>query len=69
MDPRNIKCWFFRGKAFLELQEYDQGVDCFKRLVEIDPANADGRKEYERAKQIKKKYQEEQHKKYSKFFS
>ena len=29
MDSGNAKGLFFRGKAFLETQEYDKGVECF----------------------------------------
>lgn len=50
MDPHNVKCLYFRGKAYIELQEYDQAVECLKKLVQIDPSHTDGRKEYERAK-------------------
>lgn len=59
MDPKNVKCLYFRGKAFIELQEFDKAVECFRSLVEIDPSHADGRKEYVRAKSIKKKYLED----------
>ena len=37
MEPNSIKNLFFRGKAFLEIQDYDKGVDCFKKIIHIDP--------------------------------
>lgn len=59
MDPRNTKCLYFRGKALIELQEYDRSVETLKQLVEIDPSHAEGRKEFERAKQIRKKFMDD----------
>ena len=26
MDPNNVKCLYFRGNAFMELQEYEKSV-------------------------------------------
>mgnify|MGYP001806771861 CR=1 FL=1 len=69
MDPKNVKCYYFRGKAFLETKEFSKAVDCFTRLVQIDPNHADGRKELENAKKIKKEHQEREHKKFSRMFS
>jgi cytochrome c-type biogenesis protein CcmH/NrfG len=69
MDPSNIKNMFFRGKAFIELQEYEKAVEVLTMLCHIDPTHVDGRNELVRAKHIKKAFLEDQHKKYSKFFS
>lgn len=38
-----------KGKGFLELTEFEKAVDALSKLVEYDPENEDGRKEYERA--------------------
>lgn len=54
MDPNNVKCYYFRGKAFLEIQEYSKAVESFQKLVQIDPHHSDGRKELENAKRVKK---------------
>jgi tetratricopeptide (TPR) repeat protein len=54
MDPNNVKCLYFRGKALIELKEYSKAVDCFTKLVHVDPNHAEGRKELENAKKIKK---------------
>jgi|LauGreDrversion4_2_1035121.scaffolds.fasta_scaffold218186_1 cytochrome c-type biogenesis protein CcmH/NrfG len=54
MDPNNVKCLYFRGNAFIELQEYGQAIDCLQKLVKLDPNHAEGRALFERAKKIKK---------------
>ena len=69
MDPSNVKCLYFRGNALLELQEHARSVECLAKLVQIDPKHADGRSLFEKAKKVKKEFQEAQHKKFSKFFS
>lgn len=69
MDERNVKCWYFRGKAFMELREYAKAVDSFAKLVQIDPNHVEGRKEYDNAKKIKKQFLENEHKKYSRIFN
>ena len=28
MDPNNVKCLYFRGLAYLKLQEYIKSVEC-----------------------------------------
>lgn len=35
--PRNLKCWYWRGKALLVLDEYSDSIKCFKKALEIDP--------------------------------
>lgn len=54
MDPNNTKCLFFRGKAFLETQEYNKAVECLTKLVQIDPNHTEGKNELIRAKKTKK---------------
>jgi peptidyl-prolyl isomerase D len=68
MDPNNTKALYFRGKAYLETQEYAKAVDSLTNLCRIDPNHSDGRAELERAKKVKKDFQEGQTKLYSKFF-
>ena len=33
MDPNNVKGLYFRGKAFIETEEYAKAVESFTRLV------------------------------------
>lgn len=69
MDPNNTKALYFRGKAYLETQEYGKAVEYLTKLCRIDPNHADGRAELERAKKTKKDFLDGQTKLYSKFFS
>ena len=69
MDPNHVKCLYFRGFALLEVQEYDQAVECLQRLVHVDPSNQDGRNLFERAKKVRKDFRDAAHKKLSKMFS
>lgn len=68
-DPNNTKCLYFRGKAFLELQEYDNAVKYLTHLCHLDPSHIDGRNELERARKIRKEFLDKQTKAYSKMFS
>lgn len=54
MDPNNIKCYYFRGKAYIELKEFDNAVKAFTELTKIDPNYQEGKNELIRAKQIRK---------------
>lgn len=60
IDPNNIKALFFRGKAFLNLLEYDQALEIFQKIQTIDSENKDVVKEIAKAKKEKKKYLEKQ---------
>ena len=33
MDPNNVKGLYFRGKAFIETEEFGKAVESFTRLV------------------------------------
>lgn len=47
--PENLKCWFFRGKAFVNIENYPEGIICFKKLLELDPNHALAKKELKKA--------------------
>ena len=53
-DPDNKKGLFFRGKALLQLQEYDKATEPLNHLVKIDPSNKDALMELDKAKKIKR---------------
>lgn len=69
MDPNNVKGLYFRGLAYIELQEYDNSVECLKKLAQVDPNNADGKNALARAIKIRQQYRDDQHKKFSKMFN
>ena len=56
MDPNNVKCLYFRGNAYLELQDYDKSIQCLQKLVQIDPNHSDGRVLFEKTRKIKKDF-------------
>lgn len=68
MDPRSVKALYFRGKAHLELEEYDKSIESLGLLLKIDPSSADGRNELARAKKIRKDFLDKETKKFSKMF-
>jgi len=53
-DPCNAKALFRRGTAVLEMKDYDKAIADFSRLLEVEPASADGRKLLQQAKRAKK---------------
>jgi len=58
MEPNNIKALFFRGRAYLNLQEYVKAIEIFDKILSIEPDNKDVLKEVAIAKKEKKKYEE-----------
>ena len=68
MDPNNVKALYFRGIAFLELQDYKESVESLQKLVHVDPTHVDGRAYFEKAKKARKDFLDSQHKKFSKMF-
>ena len=67
-SPKCLKAWYFRGRAFSELQEYDYAVDSFKNALEIDPNHKPSRTEFDRIKKIRVDHINTETKKYSKIF-
>jgi tetratricopeptide (TPR) repeat protein len=39
-DPKNRDMWFGRGKVFYSLKNYDESIVSFKKVVELQPENA-----------------------------
>lgn len=55
-DANNTKTLYFRGKSFMELQEFDKGVATLTELVKYDPENQDGKTELIKAKKTRKDF-------------
>ena len=68
MDPNNVKSLYFRGKAFLEMKDFDPSIDCFYRICQLDPTHSDGKSELIKAKKAKKDFEESERKKFAKLF-
>lgn len=39
-DPKNRDMWFGRGKVFYSLKNYDESIVSFKKVIELEPKNA-----------------------------
>ena len=39
-DPNNRDMWFGRGKVFYNLKNYDESIVSFKKVIELEPTNA-----------------------------
>ena len=39
-DPKNRDMWFGRGKVFYNLRNYDESIVSFKKVIELEPTNA-----------------------------
>lgn len=58
LEPENVKALFFRGRALLNLTEYEKAIEIFNKLLAMDNANVDAAKELARAKKERKAYEE-----------
>lgn len=67
-NPKSLKAWYFRGRAFFELEEYDQAVQSFKSALEVDPSHKPSRAEYEKAKKVRAERVNSETKKYAQIF-
>jgi tetratricopeptide (TPR) repeat protein len=68
MDPKNIKAYYFRTHAQLNLGLYEEAVKTVEALLEIDPTHAEAKKLLGRAKDERQKYRERETAKYAKLF-
>ena len=69
VDHKFEKVLFLKGKALLEMTEYEKAIEVLKVLVEWYPENEEARKEFERAESSFKKYKEKETKMFQKMFS
>lgn len=58
LEPENIKALFFRGRALLNLTEYEKAIEIFNKILSLDKDNADAVKELARAKKERKAYED-----------
>ncbi|CAI2361261.1 unnamed protein product [Moneuplotes crassus] len=66
--PDCLKAWYFRGKAFYEMQEYDQAVEAFENALKVDPKHKPSKKELEVVKKIRADFIAKEHNKYKHIF-
>ncbi|MFI3259958.1 MAG: tetratricopeptide repeat protein [Rikenellaceae bacterium] len=41
-DPTNLNAWFGRGRIYFALKNYDECIESFKKVVEINPQSFEG---------------------------
>lgn len=58
LEPENIKALFFRGRALLNLTEYEKAIEIFNKILSLDKDNTDAVKELARAKKERKAYED-----------
>jgi len=57
-----------RGKAFFEMQEYDQAINAFLEALKIDPKYKPSKTEHDKVKKVKEDFLLKETNKYSKLF-
>lgn len=68
-DPGNAKALFRRGKAQGLLQEWDEGIKDLKKVLEMDPSNADVARELQVVQEALRQHNAKQKAKYGNMFA
>jgi tetratricopeptide (TPR) repeat protein len=68
-EPCLVKALYHKGRALLELTEYQQAIEVLSKAVECDPSNVDVKRELARAETALKAYQDRQTKMFQKMFT
>ncbi len=69
VDHKFEKALFLKGKALLEMTEYEKAIEVLTDLVGWYPENEEGKKELLKAETSFKKYKEKETKMFKKMFS
>ena len=56
VDHKCEKALYLKGKAFIELTDYNGAIETLQDLVEFHPDSQEGKKEFERAQKLQKQY-------------
>lgn len=68
-NPKSVKAWFYRGKAYRMLEEFENAMKALEKGLEVDPMNQTLKKEHSLCLQQHKKFIHDQQSKYSKLFT
>lgn len=68
LDTNNLKAYYRRGVANIELQNYENGLDDLKMALKLSPNNATILKEFERGKKHLMSYREKEKGNFAKLF-
>ncbi|EAL65598.1 tetratricopeptide-like helical domain-containing protein [Dictyostelium discoideum AX4] len=69
LSPNDIKALFRKAKALSLMEEYDEAIKDFQKIIETDSENKDAKLELERIKKLQKAKDLKSAKAYSKLFS
>lgn len=67
-DPLFVKALYHKGRALLEMTEYQAAIEVLTKASECDPGNAEVKRELVRAETALKGYQDRQAKMFQKMF-
>ena len=45
LEPQHIKAQFLKGRAFVDMCDYNKAVDAFQHVLEIEPEHAEAQRE------------------------
>ena len=62
VDPGYVKALYHKGRAMVEMSEYQGAIEVLQRACEIEKENPEVKKELARAEAALKKYQEKEQK-------
>ena len=66
--PENLKCWYWRGKANMMIEEFPEAIKCFKKALEIDPKHVQSKQDLAQTIKLREKEKENFNKKFSKMY-
>ncbi|KAM9978952.1 hypothetical protein ACTFIY_012697 [Dictyostelium cf. discoideum] len=69
LSPNDIKALFRKAKALSLMEEYDEAIKDFQKIIDIDSENKDAKLELERVQKLQKAKDLKSAKAYSKLFS
>jgi len=69
VDDKYVKAIYHKGRALLELTEYQNAIDVLQLALDLEPSNTEVKKELARAQDGLKKYQDKEAKMFKKMFS
>jgi len=69
LDPKNVKAMFRQGQGLIKLKDWDQAEKVLNSSLELEPSNAEVKRELEKVKKEIQKQKEKEKKMYSAMFA
>lgn len=67
--PENLKCWYWRARGLMNLEEYTEAIEAYKKCLEIDIEHGPSRKEMARCKKGREQQKAKSTEVFGKMFS